>query len=569
MRLELAGEGDRVALVLEARGRGRGRIGQRAHHPHHRRRVDRPVAGLVVERHVAAHHRNAERLQRVGHPGHRALELPRHVGLLRVAEVQAVGEAERLGADAGEVGRALEHRLDRAPVGVARHAAAVAVDRHGDGALRPVVGELEHRGVGLLGAAHRARLHHRVVLLEQRPARADVGRAEQGEQRPPPGPRTRASRPAPGRSARSGSAGSRSYSGQSSTSASTGMSPTTSSPSSTRRRRESVTSPIAVERTSQRSQTSWSSASLSGSTTHSIRSWDSEIMISNGSMSSSRSGTFDTSMSRPTSPLDAISDEEDESPAAPRSCSEASVPRSSSSRQHSSSRFSSNGSPICTDGRLEASSSSSSADASTDAPPMPSRPGARAHQHQHVAHPGGRAADQAVLARDAQAHRVHQAVLLVGALEVDLAADRGHADRVAVVADAGHRAVEQEARPGRVELAEAQRVEHRDRPRADGEHVAQDAADAGGGALERLHRAGVVVRLDLEGDRQAVAHRDRAGVLARAHQQVRALGGQAAEQLLRVLVGAVLGPHQREHGQLERRWARGRASRRSARTRRR
>ena len=61
-------------------------------------------------------------------------------------------------------------------------------------------------------------------------------------------------------------------------------------------------------------------------------------------------------------------------PAAPRSCSETSTPRSSSSRQHSITRFSSNGSPICTVGRLESSSASSSALASTDAPPIPSRP---------------------------------------------------------------------------------------------------------------------------------------------------------------------------------------------------
>ena len=42
-------------------------------------------------------------------------------------------------------------------------------------------------------------------------------------------------------------------------------------------------------------------------------------MISNGSMSASRSGTRDTSMSSPTSPFEAISDELDDSPAAPRS----------------------------------------------------------------------------------------------------------------------------------------------------------------------------------------------------------------------------------------------------------
>ncbi len=135
-----------------------------------------------------------------------------------------------------------------------------------------------------------------------------------------------------------------------------------------------MTDPIGVARTSHRSQTSSTASSRAGSTTHSIRSCDSEIMISNGSMSASRSGTRATSMSIPTSPLEAISEEEDESPAAPRSCSEASSSRSNSSRQHSTSFDSSNGSPICTLGRFEASSADSSALASTDAPPIPSRP---------------------------------------------------------------------------------------------------------------------------------------------------------------------------------------------------
>ena len=151
-----------------------------------------------------------------------------------------------------------------------------------------------------------------------------------------------------------------------------------------------------------------------------------------------------------------------------------------------------------------------------------------------------------------EAHRVDEAVLLVGVLEVDLAPHRGDADRVAVVADAGDRALEQVARArGALDLAEAQRVEDRDRPRADREDVAQDPADAGGGALERLDRARVVVRLDLERARQAAADRHRAGVLARPHHDARALGGQRAQQLLGVLVGAVLGPHQREDGELD------------------
>ena len=177
---------------------------------------------------------------------------------------------------------------------------------------------------------------------------------------------------------------------------------------------------------------------------------------------------------------------------------------------------------------------------------------ARAEQQHDVADARGRRADQVVLLDQPEAHRVDEAVGLVGVLEVDLAADGRDADRVAVVADAGHRLLEQVARARRArDLAEAQRVEDRDRPRADREHVAQDAADAGGGALERLDRARVVVRLDLERAREPAAERDRAGVLPRAHHHAAALDRQRAQQPLGVLVGAVLRPHQREDRELD------------------
>ena len=177
--------------------------------------------------------------------------------------------------------------------------------------------------------------------------------------------------------------------------------------------------------------------------------------------------------------------------------------------------------------------------------------GRGAHEHDDVARTGGGAADQPRVLGQAEAHRVDQAVGLVGRLEVDLAADRRHADRVAVVADARDGAVEEVAGPPGRRLPEAQRVEHGDGPGADREHVAQDPADAGGRSLEGLDRARVVVRLHLEGAGQAAADVDGAGVLARAHEDVLALGGQPAQQLARVLVGAVLGPQQREHRQLD------------------
>jgi hypothetical protein len=179
-------------------------------------------------------------------------------------------------------------------------------------------------------------------------------------------------------------------------------------------------------------------------------------------------------------------------------------------------------------------------------------PGRGAEEHDDVAHAGRRGADHALVRRQPEGHRVDEAVVLVRGLEVDLAADRRHADRVAVVADAGDGVVEQVARALRaLGLAEAQRVEHRDRPRAEGEDVAQDAAHAGGGALEGLDRARVVVRLDLEGADQPAADVDGAGVLAGAHDDVAALGRQRPQQPLGVLVGAVLAPQQREHGELD------------------
>ena len=141
--------------------------------------------------------------------------------------------------------------------------------------------------------------------------------------------------------------------------------------------------------------------------------------------------------------------------------------------------------------------------------------------------------------------------MLVGGLEVDLAADRRHPDRVAVVADAAHRPVEQEPRALGVELAEAEAVEDRDRPGAEREDVAEDAADPRRRPLERFDRARVVVGLDLEGDRLAVADVNRPRVLAGAHHDPLTLGRQPPQQLARVLVGTVLGPEQAEHRQLD------------------
>ena len=229
-------------------------------------------------------------------------------------------------------------------------------------------------------------------------------------------------------------------------------------------------------------------------------------MISKGSMSASRSGTRATSRSIPTSPLEAISERRRGQARPRRGPAARRAARARAARASTPcSFFSANGSPTWTVGRLSlvglaelgAGEHRRAADA------VAARRGAE--EDEHVADAGrGRSGSCARVSAEAERHRVDQAVLLVGRLEVDLAADRRHADRVAVVPDARDGAVEQVARAlrrvgspkrsesstaiGRAPIAKMSR---------------RMPADAGGRALEGLDRARVVVRLDLEGARPA------------------------------------------------------------------
>ena len=179
-------------------------------------------------------------------------------------------------------------------------------------------------------------------------------------------------------------------------------------------------------------------------------------------------------------------------------------------------------------------------------PADPVAAGERAVQHEQVPGAGRLRLEHALGRQQADAHRVHERVRGVRLVEDRLAADVRDAGAVAVVAD---------TRDGAAEVpvggAEAEPVEQRDRPRAHRDDVADDPADAGRGALERLDRRGMVVRLDLERDRDPVAEVDHAGVLARALQHALALRRQPLQQQRRVLVAAVLRPQHREDGELE------------------
>src|SRR5205814_2818798 len=189
------------------------------------------------------------------------------------------------------------------------------------------------------------------------------------------------------------------------------------------------------------------------------------------------------------------------------------------------------------------------------------------------------AARDLLVAQHPQAKRVDQRIAFVTWVEIDLAGDRRDAETVAVMGDAAYDASEEpavvvdcrfsicdfrldvaialrrlsatlsgRARVG-VRLAvignrpEAQRVQRADGPGAHCENVANDPANARGRALKRLDCAGMIVRLDLERNGQAVADVDDAGIfLARADEDALRLGGKGFEERAGAFVGAMLAP---------------------------
>jgi len=122
---------------------------------------------------------------------------------------------------------------------------------------------------------------------------------------------------------------------------------------------------------------------------------------------------------------------------------------------------------------------------------------ARANQdHAIVGSARGARGTNLVAREQPHAHGVDQRVVAVALVEHDLAANRRHADAVAIRRDASNSVIKQVPVAGvvvAVKRAKAQRVEQRDRASAHGEHVAQDSADAGRRTLEGLDGRRVVV----------------------------------------------------------------------------
>ena len=95
-----------------------------------RRGKDRLAVGFVVEAHVAGHDGRPEGDAGRGQPVDRLREAPHLLGYLRVSEVQAVGQTERLRAHTNDVARAFRYCHGAAPKRIDLDMPPVAVRRY-------------------------------------------------------------------------------------------------------------------------------------------------------------------------------------------------------------------------------------------------------------------------------------------------------------------------------------------------------------------------------------------------------------------------------------------------------
>ena len=122
-------------LALEVRGHGLGHVIENADDAEHRRGIDAFAARLVIERDVAAGDGRAERGAGLGDAVDGGGKLRHDLGLLRIAEVEAVGGGHGSCAGAGHFARGFGHGVHRAQLGIEIRPAAVAVERHREAAL--------------------------------------------------------------------------------------------------------------------------------------------------------------------------------------------------------------------------------------------------------------------------------------------------------------------------------------------------------------------------------------------------------------------------------------------------
>ena len=143
----------------------------------HGRGIDAFAQSFVVEADIATGDGNFKLFARFGDAVDHLRELPHDVRLLRVAEVEAVGCADRRSSRASHVARGFGDGVHRTQARIEIAPASVAIERHGEAALRSF--DTDHPGIARAGTFHGIGLHHVIVLLPHPAFAADIWTGEQ------------------------------------------------------------------------------------------------------------------------------------------------------------------------------------------------------------------------------------------------------------------------------------------------------------------------------------------------------------------------------------------------------
>ncbi|CAI8301747.1 MAG: Uncharacterised protein [Flavobacteriia bacterium] len=169
---------DEISFLLEGNARYVFLVFHNSDHANGRRGENRFCAFLedclVVEAHIAAGDRGLEPLTSRAHTLDGAHELPIDLWIVRIAEVQAVGDGRWNSPTAADVPSSLGDSDHGANLRIGMHVARIAVYANGQGAICPF--DVHYGRICLAVGAHIDRSHHGVVLLVDPLLGCDVGK---------------------------------------------------------------------------------------------------------------------------------------------------------------------------------------------------------------------------------------------------------------------------------------------------------------------------------------------------------------------------------------------------------
>ena len=161
-----------VAFFLEIEGNALVHAVQDTHHTDGWRRIHRAFGRLVIETYVTAGNGSIEFAAGFAHALHGVYKLVIYFRVVRVAEVQAVGDGYRFAAGANNVAGCFRHSDLAAFMGVGKYVPAVTVGRHSQ-CLLCWLYQYNSRIAGSVGAGVSG-AYHAVVLLIDPPFGCDV-----------------------------------------------------------------------------------------------------------------------------------------------------------------------------------------------------------------------------------------------------------------------------------------------------------------------------------------------------------------------------------------------------------